>query len=137
MKPNELDIQALLTATLDAPIAVIGDVMLDKFVWGNVSRISPEAPVPVVEIDRESFHLGGAANVAQNLASLGMQPLLLGVVGKDDAARELRQTLRDRGLAEDAVINDGARRTTVKTRIIAGSQQVRARRLGVRGRFGG
>ena len=124
MKPNELDIQALLTATLDAPIAVIGDVMLDKFVWGNVSRISPEAPVPVVEIDRESFHLGGAANVAQNLASLGMQPLLLGVVGKDDAARELRQTLRDRGLAEDAVINDGARRTTVKTRIIAGSQQV-------------
>ena len=124
MKTNEFDIQALLTATLDAPIAVIGDVMLDKFVWGNVSRISPEAPVPVVEIDRESFHLGGAANVAQNLASLGMRPLLLGVVGKDNAARELRQTLRDRGLAEDAVIDDGARRTTVKTRIIAGSQQV-------------
>ncbi len=121
---NELDIQALLTATLDAPIAVVGDVMLDKFVWGNVSRISPEAPVPVVEIDRESFHLGGAANVARNLASLGMRPLLLGVVGKDDAAKELRQTLRDRGLAEEAVLEDGTRRTTVKTRIIAASQQV-------------
>ncbi len=122
---NELDTKALLTATRGVPIAVIGDVMLDKFVWGNVSRISPEAPVPVVEIDRESFHLGGAANVARNLASLGMRPLLLGVVGKDSAARELRKKLRDRGMAEDAfIIDDDARRTTVKTRIIAGSQQV-------------
>ena len=121
---NELDTKALLTAARDVPIAVIGDVMLDKFVWGNVSRISPEAPVPVVEIDRESFHLGGAANVARNLASLGMRPLLLGVVGKDSAASELRQKLRDRGMSEDAVIADDARRTTVKTRIIAGSQQV-------------
>lgn len=123
---NELDTKALLTATRDVPIAVIGDVMLDKFVWGKVSRISPEAPVPVVEIDRESFHLGGAANVARNLASLGMRPLLLGVVGEDSAAGQLRQTLRDRGMSEDSVvmISDEARRTTVKTRIIAGSQQV-------------
>ena len=105
-------------------IAVVGDLMLDRFVWGKVSRISPEAPVPVVEIERESFHLGGAANVARNLESLGVTPLLLGVVGDDDASSRLRQALRDRGLSDDAVLDDSARRTTVKTRIIAGSQQV-------------
>jgi D-beta-D-heptose 7-phosphate kinase/D-beta-D-heptose 1-phosphate adenosyltransferase len=105
-------------------IAVVGDLMLDRFVWGKVSRISPEAPVPVVEIERESFHLGGAANVARNLASLGATPLLLGVVGDDDASSQLRQTLRDRALSDDTVLTDATRRTTVKTRIIAGSQQV-------------
>ncbi len=105
-------------------IAVVGDLMLDRFVWGKVSRISPEAPVPIVEIERESFHLGGAANVARNLESLGVTPLLLGVVGDDDASSPLRQALRDRGLSDDAVLDDSARRTTVKTRIIAGSQQV-------------
>ena len=71
--------------------------MLDRFVWGHVSRISPEAPVPVVEIERESFHLGGAANVARNLKSLGVTPRLVGVVGTDDSAAALRNTLRDRG----------------------------------------
>lgn len=105
-------------------VAVVGDLMLDRFVWGKVSRISPEAPVPVVEVERESFHLGGAANVARNLASLGVKPLLLGVVGEDEASTQLRTALRDRGLSDDAVLTDGARRTTVKTRIIAGSQQV-------------
>ena len=105
-------------------IAVVGDLMLDRFVWGKVSRISPEAPVPVVEVERESFHLGGAANVARNLESLGVTPLLLGVVGDDEASSQLRQALRDRGLSDDAVVDDSTRRTTVKTRIIAGSQQV-------------
>lgn len=105
-------------------VAVVGDVMLDRFVWGKVSRISPEAPVPVVEIERESFHLGGAANVARNLQSLGAEPLLLGVVGEDVPAESLRSTLRARGLADDSLLSDGERRTTVKTRIIAGSQQV-------------
>jgi D-beta-D-heptose 7-phosphate kinase/D-beta-D-heptose 1-phosphate adenosyltransferase len=105
-------------------VAVVGDVMLDRFVWGKVSRISPEAPVPVVEVERESFHLGGAANVARNLASLGVTPLLLGVVGDDEASKQLRAALRQRGLSDHAVLDDGSRRTTVKTRIIAGSQQV-------------
>ena len=105
-------------------VAVVGDLMLDRFVWGKVSRISPEAPVPVVEVERESFHLGGAANVARNLASLGVSPLLLGVVGDDEASRQLRAALRERGLSDAAVLDDQTRRTTVKTRIIAGSQQV-------------
>ena len=74
----------LLEGAKGEAIAVVGDLMLDRFVWGKVSRISPEAPVPIVEIERESFHLGGAANVARNLESLGVTPLLLGLVGDDE-----------------------------------------------------
>jgi D-beta-D-heptose 7-phosphate kinase/D-beta-D-heptose 1-phosphate adenosyltransferase len=106
------------------PVAVAGDVMLDRFVWGKVNRISPEAPVPVVTVEREDHHLGGAANVARNLASLGGTPLLLGVVGNDEAGSALKGALRERGLSEEAVLVDPSRRTTIKTRIIAHSQQV-------------
>lgn len=119
-----MNVAELLQLIRGEAVAVVGDVMLDRFVWGKVSRISPEAPVPVVEIHREDFHLGGAANVARNLASLGVAPLLLGVVGEDEAARQLRRALRDRGLSDDTVLGEVSRRTTVKTRIIAGSQQV-------------
>lgn len=114
----------LLERVRGEAVAVVGDLMLDRFVWGRVSRISPEAPVPVVEVERESFHLGGAANVARNLASLGVKPLLLGVVGIDEASNQLRAALQERGLSDNAVLGDKSRRTTVKTRIIAGSQQV-------------
>jgi D-beta-D-heptose 7-phosphate kinase/D-beta-D-heptose 1-phosphate adenosyltransferase len=98
--------------------------MLDRFVWGRVSRISPEAPVPVVVIEREDYHLGGAANVARNIASLGGSPILLGVVGEDEAGGKLRHALIERGLSADSVLSDAARHTTVKTRIIAHGQQV-------------
>jgi D-beta-D-heptose 7-phosphate kinase/D-beta-D-heptose 1-phosphate adenosyltransferase len=98
--------------------------MLDRFVWGKVSRISPEAPVPVVLVEREDHRLGGAANVARNLASLGARPLLLGVVGNDEAGSTLRQTLKARGLPDEAIVSDPKRRTTVKTRVIAHGQQV-------------
>lgn len=120
--PSEL--RRCLEASRGGPVAVLGDLMLDRFVWGVVSRISPEAPVPVVEIEREGFHLGGAANVARNLASLGARPLLFGVIGEDEAASQLRGALRERGLSDDAVISEPGRRTTVKTRIIAHGQQV-------------
>ena len=105
-------------------VGVVGDLMLDRFVWGKVSRISPEAPVPVVTIEREDNHLGGAANVARNLSSLGGSPLLLGIVGADEAGSTLRRALGERGLSAEAVVSDSSRRTTVKTRIIAHSQQV-------------
>lgn len=121
---NPVDVVERVRGVHGEAIAVVGDLMLDRFVWGRVSRISPEAPVPVVEIERESFHLGGAANVARNLASLGATPLLLGAVGEDDASSQLRRALRDRGLSDDTVLTDATRRTTVKTRIIAASQQV-------------
>ncbi len=118
------EIADFLERSRGAVVGVVGDVMLDRFVWGRVSRISPEAPVPVVTIEREDYHLGGAANVARNIASLGGSPLLLGVVGEDEAGGTLRRSLGERGLSSEAVLTDASRRTTVKTRIIAHSQQV-------------
>lgn len=105
-------------------ITVIGDVMLDQFIWGTVARISPEAPVPVVEVNRESFHLGGAGNVAVNLHKLGAVPLLVGVRGEDDASRRLRSVLESAGIQEANLTGDASRPTTVKTRTVAHSQQV-------------
>jgi D-beta-D-heptose 7-phosphate kinase/D-beta-D-heptose 1-phosphate adenosyltransferase len=118
------EIADFLGRSRGAVVGVAGDLMLDRFVWGRVSRISPEAPVPVVTIEREDYHLGGAANVARNLASLGGTPLLLGIVGEDEAGGTLRRALGERGLSSEAVLSDSSRRTTVKTRIIAHSQQV-------------
>jgi D-glycero-beta-D-manno-heptose-7-phosphate kinase len=107
-------------------VAVFGDVMLDEFVWGDVTRISPEAPVPVVEIRRESVHLGGAANVLANLRALGVRASVVGVVGADRAGERVRTELRDAGAhdPEENLITDVSRPTTLKTRIIAHSQLV-------------
>jgi D-beta-D-heptose 7-phosphate kinase/D-beta-D-heptose 1-phosphate adenosyltransferase len=107
-------------------VVVLGDVMLDEFVWGDVTRISPEAPVPVVEIKRESVRLGGAANVLANLVALGVRASVVGVVGRDAAGERLRAELRERGAqhADEALVMDESRPTTVKTRIIAHNQLV-------------
>ena len=105
-------------------IAVVGDVMLDKYIWGSVSRISPEAPVPVVDVEAETTHPGGASNVALNIEALGATPLLVGVVGEDANAEELRAIFRKAGISCDALVVDRDRPTTVKTRIIAGHQHV-------------
>src|SRR6266571_1929791 len=85
----------LIHAMRNRKIVVLGDVMLDEFVWGDVTRISPEAPVPVVDIRRESVHLGGAANVLANLVALGAKACVIGVVGKDAAGERLRDALRE------------------------------------------
>jgi rfaE bifunctional protein kinase chain/domain len=126
---NQLTVERaaeILTSLRDKTVVVFGDVMLDEFVWGDVSRISPEAPVPVVEIRRESVHLGGAANVLSNLRALGVQSALVGVVGQDRACERVRAELREAGAldAEENLIVDVSRPTTVKTRIIAHSQLV-------------
>lgn len=105
-------------------IAVLGDLMLDKYVWGNVSRISPEAPVPVLEVESESARLGGSANVANNIRSLGAEPILFGVVGDDEAGERLRDILDGMKLSNAGIIKDPQRPTTVKTRVIAHSQHV-------------
>src|ERR687893_1268273 len=107
-------------------VVVYGDVMLDEFVWGDVSRISPEAPVPVVDIRRESVHLGGAANVLANLRALGVRTALVGVVGADRAGERVRAELRDAGadVREENLLTDVSRPTTLKTRIIAHNQLV-------------
>lgn len=110
----------------DRRIVVLGDVMLDEFVWGDVTRVSPEAPVPVVDVRRESVHLGGAANVLANLVALGANASLVGVVGNDDAGERLRASLREVSSSQnnDYLVVDEHRPSTVKTRIIAHSQLV-------------
>jgi D-beta-D-heptose 7-phosphate kinase/D-beta-D-heptose 1-phosphate adenosyltransferase len=105
-------------------ILVLGDLMLDRYLWGRVDRISPEAPVPVVEVERESLTLGGAGNVAANLRALGAQPVLVGVVGEDDDGVRLMEALGARGVATRGIVRDPSRPTTVKTRIVAHAQQV-------------
>jgi rfaE bifunctional protein kinase chain/domain len=116
--------RALLEAMKGGRVLVLGDIMLDEFLWGQVARISPEAPVPVVQVRRQSFHLGGAANVACNIRSLGGTPVLAGVVGQDDAARRVRELLASAGVEAQLTASDGTRPTTLKTRIIAHQQQV-------------
>jgi D-beta-D-heptose 7-phosphate kinase/D-beta-D-heptose 1-phosphate adenosyltransferase len=106
-----------------ARVLVIGDVMLDRYVYGDVERISPEAPIPVLRIARESAMLGGAGNVARNLAALGAAPHVFGVVGDDDSGRELAGLFRRDRIEAHLEVEPG-RRTTVKTRYIAGSQQL-------------
>ncbi len=105
-------------------VGVVGDVMLDRFVYGDVDRISPEAPVPVVEVEREVVRLGGAANVAHNLRALGADVDLVGVVGTDAAAGELAAELGANGLSAEGLVAAPDRPTAVKTRIIARHQQV-------------
>src|SRR6185436_10440667 len=114
----------ILRKLRDAYVLVLGDVMLDEFVWGDVTRISPEAPVPVVDVRRESVHLGGAANVLANLVALGARGSVVGVVGKDSAGERLQVGLRELGAHDGCLIVDESRPSTTKTRIIAHSQLV-------------
>src|SRR5438552_12560129 len=127
MKASDLSlnrVRELLQIASSAQAVVMGDVMLDQFIWGRVGRISPEAPVPVVEFERESFMPGGAANVARNLRALGAQTELLGVVGNDAAGRTLRDLLEEQAIGCGGLLRDTPRMTSVKTRIIAHQQQV-------------
>ncbi len=116
--------RVLLKAMRGRRVIVVGDVMLDAFLWGKVARISPEAPVPVVEIQRETFHAGGAANVAANVRSLGGSVTLAGVVGQDAAGERLREELQAAGIDASLAASDSGRPTTLKTRILAHHQQV-------------
>ena len=116
--------RALLEAMRGRRVVVVGDVMLDAFLWGRVARVSPEAPVPIVEIQKETFHAGGAANVAANVRSLGGSVSLAGVVGQDSAGARLREELQAAGIQASLAASDSGRPTTLKTRILAHHQQV-------------
>jgi D-beta-D-heptose 7-phosphate kinase/D-beta-D-heptose 1-phosphate adenosyltransferase len=105
-------------------ILVVGDIMIDRFIWGKVSRISPEAPVPVVLVDQETFLLGGAANVVNNIHALGGRVSLCGIVGDDEMSQKVFQKLREMGIAAQGVFVGKGRQTTVKTRIIGHHQQL-------------
>jgi D-glycero-beta-D-manno-heptose-7-phosphate kinase len=114
----------ILNAATKTRVLVIGDVMLDQFIWGSVARISPEAPVPVVDFERESFMPGGAANVARNLTALKVPAELFGAIGNDSAAQQLKELLAGQKIICDGLIENPARHTSVKTRIVAHKQQV-------------
>ncbi|MDR3718323.1 MAG: D-glycero-beta-D-manno-heptose-7-phosphate kinase [Bryobacteraceae bacterium] len=115
---------ALIDAFRQARVLVVGDVMLDRYIWGRVTRISPEAPVPVVAKVRETQAAGGAANVALNVLSLGGQAELAAVLGSDASGEALREILQQSGLPTGGLFTEAGRRSTVKTRIIAHSQHV-------------
>jgi D-glycero-beta-D-manno-heptose-7-phosphate kinase len=105
-------------------VAVIGDLMLDRYYWGSVHRVSPEAPVPVVEVDTESVRFGGAANVANNIQALGGRAFLIGLMGDDHPGEMFKKMLSDQGLDTGGIVTDSARPTTIKTRVIAAGQHV-------------
>jgi D-beta-D-heptose 7-phosphate kinase/D-beta-D-heptose 1-phosphate adenosyltransferase len=117
-------VRRILAGAERTRIIVVGDVMLDHFIWGTVERISPEAPVPVVQLERESFMPGGAANVARNLSALNVPTELCGVVGRDEAGRQLKELLGQHHIDFTGVLAEAGRTTSVKTRIVAHKQQV-------------
>lgn len=117
-------LRELLAAASRARLWVIGDVMLDQFVWGRVSRISPEAPVPIVDFDRENLMPGGAANVARNVTALSGHAELAGVIGRDEAGQTLRDLLASERIGCRGLVSSTRRRTTTKMRIVAGQQQI-------------
>ncbi|UCD55088.1 MAG: D-glycero-beta-D-manno-heptose-7-phosphate kinase [Candidatus Omnitrophota bacterium] len=123
-RQNFTKLKDIISSFRDKKILVIGDLILDEFIWGKVSRISPEAPVPVVWVNNESFMPGGASNVANNISSLGGKAHIVGMVGNDERARILKGELERRGVNIDGVFADSERPTILKTRVIAHQQQV-------------
>jgi len=105
-------------------VLIIGDVMLDSYIWGTVERISPEAPVPVVSVRKKDYRLGGAANVALNIQALGAKPILCALVGEDDAGKKLQECMKNLSITSEGIVFSKSRPTTEKTRIIARDQHV-------------
>jgi D-beta-D-heptose 7-phosphate kinase/D-beta-D-heptose 1-phosphate adenosyltransferase len=122
--PSAQDLRRLVDALADRPVLVVGDLMLDQYLWGEVRRISPTAPVPVVRQRRATLLLGGAANVARNLAAAGARAAIVGIVGGDEAGRTVRRLLGEMKIRSGGVLTDGARPTTLKTTILAHGQQL-------------
>ena len=121
---NRAALQKYLQRFSRCHVLILGDVMLDEYMWGTVSRISPEAPVPVVAVRSETVKVGGAGNVATNVAALGGRVSLIGLVGNDAAAERLGHELELAGVKSDGLIVDASRPTTIKSRVVAGSQHV-------------
>jgi rfaE bifunctional protein kinase chain/domain len=121
---SEKRLTEILENSKNKKIAVIGDIMLDRYFWGNVSRISPEAPVPVIDLENETFNLGGASNVANNLNSLGLYPILIGVLGDDNSGKTFLDIANENSIDTNSIFIDSNRPTTVKTRIIGNNQQI-------------
>ena len=123
-RPNLGRVRQLVDAMRDRTVLVAGDLMVDVYLQGRVERISPEGPVPVVQVRERELRLGGAANVAWNLASLGARPRLLALRGADAAGDELAALLAARGIGDGDLVTDPGRPTTVKTRVLGAGQQI-------------
>ncbi len=123
-KLSQNRVRRILSDAQKAHILVVGDVMLDQFIWGGVSRISPEAPVPVLDFTGESYMPGGAANVARNLVSLAVKAELFGAIGHDDAGTKLQKLLSEQKIGCSGLVAAPGRHTSIKTRIVAQQQQV-------------
>lgn len=119
-----MNIEQIVTAFQQLKIAVVGDVMIDRYITGSIDRISPEAPVPVLNFMDEENRLGGAANVALNLKALGAEVHLCSVIGSDDAGKDFIGLLDDAGFHTDSIISSNDRLTTIKTRVLASSQHL-------------
>jgi len=121
---DRIDVDKLVQRFKKTTLLVVGDIMIDEFIWGTVTRISPEAPVPVVAVARENLLLGGAANVVHNVHSLGGRVLLAGLIGDDRMGEKIKKLLAEQKIDSEGLVVQAGRPTTVKTRVIAHSQQV-------------
>lgn len=117
-------VEEIFEAFDDLKVLIVGDVMVDAYIWGVVERISPEAPVPVVRTTKRDFRLGGAANVALNVQSLGATPLLCAVVGDDDSGKRFINRLSEKDISSEGIVVSAERPTTVKTRVMTSHQHV-------------
>src|SRR5258706_12448386 len=117
-------LQQIFQSFNSVSVLIIGDVMLDSYIWGAVERISPEAPVPVVTVKKKDYRLGGAGNVALNVQSLGAKPILCSLIGNDEDGKKLMQCLDDKGISKEGIAISHDRPTTVKTRVIASHKHV-------------
>ena len=118
----------------DLTVLIVGDVMIDSYLWGKSSRLSPEAPVPIVNVVKTEKRLGGAANVALNVQAMGATPLLCSVIGDDLEGADFERLLEEKQLSTEGIVRSPERLTTTKQRIIAGNQQLLAHRFGTRNR---
>lgn len=121
---GNLDFKSIFESFAQFNILIIGDVMIDSYMWGKVDRISPEAPVPIIMSTKQENRLGGAANVALNVQALGANPILCSVIGKDLKSKTFQSLLKKRKLTNEGILEDDSRKTTVKTRIISDNQQL-------------
>lgn len=105
-------------------VLVLGDAMVDSYLWGKVDRISPEAPIPIVTVTKQENRLGGAGNVSLNIQALGATPILVSIIGNDEKGRVFSELMEENNLSSEGIFVDDTRMTTVKTRIISGGQQI-------------
>lgn len=124
LKVSPTTLLKIIEGFSESRILVVGDIILDYYIWGNCQRICPEAPVPVIDVNRDSLMLGGAANVVSNLKALGADVSVCGVVGKDLDGDRIQKLLLEKGVGIEGIVIDGERHTTKKTRVVAGHQQV-------------